>query len=134
MLEGELISQCLVECRLNQVFLLPEFSSISFFILKNSPVLNDYKHTHNMMQPLLCLKIWRVGLHNVLYWICPKHKTSYSGQNFCSCTLMPSCKQDACFVIFSFCTGFLFTLSIRLVLWSNYNVVDPSSVFSFHSH
>ena len=29
----------------------------------------------------------------------------------------------------SFCRGFLlFTLSIRLVLWSNYNVAEPSSV------
>uniref|UniRef100_A0A8K9V6H5 Si:dkey-16p21.7 n=1 Tax=Oncorhynchus mykiss TaxID=8022 RepID=A0A8K9V6H5_ONCMY len=40
-----------------------------FLILKNSPVLNDYKHTHNMMQPPLCLKIWRVVLSNVFYWI-----------------------------------------------------------------
>jgi hypothetical protein len=37
--------------------------------------------------------------------------------------------------IFIFCTGFLlFTLSFRLVLWCIYNVVDPSSVFSYHSH
>ena len=39
-----------------------------------------------------------------------------------------------------FCNVFLlyripsFHLSIRLVLWSNYNVVDPSSVSSYHSH
>ncbi|KAK6294849.1 hypothetical protein J4Q44_G00340750 [Coregonus suidteri] len=49
---------------------------------------------------------------------------------FCSFTLVPSCKQDACFGVLVFCTGFLlFTLSFRLVLWSNYNVVDPASVF-----
>ena len=50
------------------------------FYPENSRVLNDYKHTHNMMQPPLCLKICRVVLCNVLYWICPKHKTLYSGQ------------------------------------------------------
>jgi hypothetical protein len=44
-----------------------------FFVLKNSPVLNNYNHAHNMMQPRLCLKIWRVILSNVFYWICPKH-------------------------------------------------------------
>ena len=44
---------------------------------------------------------------------------------------MPNCKQDACFGIFLFCTGFfLFTLSFRLVLWRNCNVDDPSSVVS----
>lgn len=33
-------------------------------------------------------------------------------------------QQDACFGIFLFCTGFLlFTLSIRLVLWSNCNIL-----------
>ena len=54
---------------------------------------------------------------------------------FCSITLELCCKQDECFGIFLFYTRLLlFTLSIRLVLWSNYNVVDPSSVFSFHSH
>ena len=111
-----------------------------FFILKISPVLNNNKHTHNMMQPPLRLKIWRYVL--VLYCICPKHNTLYSGQKancfatfFCSITLVSCCKQDAWFRIFVFCTGFLlFTLSIRLVLWSNYNVVDPSSVFLYHHH
>ena len=44
-------------------------------------------------------------------------------------TLVPYCKQDACFGIFAFNTGcFIFTLSFRLVLLSNCNVVDPSSV------
>ena len=51
-----------------------------FFILKNSTVLNNYKHTHNMMQPPLCFKIWRVVFSNVFCWICPKHKTLYLDQ------------------------------------------------------
>ena len=43
---------------------------------------------------------------------------------FCSITLVPCCKWNECFGIFVFCIGFsLFTLSIRLVLWSNNNVV-----------
>ena len=54
---------------------------------------------------------------------------------FCSITLVPCCKQDAFFGIFVLCTGFLiFTLSFRLVLWRNYNVVDPYSVLSYHSY
>ena len=54
---------------------------------------------------------------------------------FCSTTLVPCCKQGAYFGIFVFWKGFLlFTLSFSSVLWSNYNVVDPSSVFSYHSH
>jgi hypothetical protein len=113
-----------------------------FFILKILPVLNNYKNTHNLMQPPLCLKIWRVVISNVLYWICPKHNTVYSGRKensyatfFSSITLVPCCKQDACFGIFLLCTStLLFTLSFRLVLWSNYNVVDPSSVSPYHSH
>ena len=32
-----------------------------------------------MLQPPLCLKIWRVVLSDVLYWICPKHNALYSG-------------------------------------------------------
>ena len=49
---------------------------------------------------------------------------------FCSFTLVSCCKQDACFGKCVFCAGFLlFTLSFRFVLWSNYNVVDPSSSF-----
>ena len=102
-----------------------------FFILKNSPVLNDDKHTHNMMQPYLCLKIWRVVLCYVLYWIFPKPNTLYSGQKgnffatfFCNISLVPCCKQDAC-------TGFLLFTPL---LWSNYRDVDPSSVFSYYSH
>ena len=55
-----------------------------------------------MMQPPRCLKIWRVVLRNVLYWICPEHITLHSGQKvhdfgtffFSSITL------DACFGIF----------------------------------
>ena len=67
-----------------------------------------------------------------------QNNTLYSGQKvncfarfFCSISLVPCRKQDACFGIFVlFCTPFLlFSLSFRLVLWSNYNVVDPSSVF-----
>jgi hypothetical protein len=46
------------------------------------PVLNDCKPTHNVMQPPLCLKIWKVVLSNVLYWICPKHNILYSGQKW----------------------------------------------------
>ena len=110
-----------------------------FFIWKNFTVVKDYKH--NMMQPPLCLKIWRVILSDAYCWICPKHNTLYSGQKvycfatyFCSITLVPRCKQDARFGIFLFCAGFfIFTLSIKLVLWCNYDVVDPSSVFSYHS-
>ena len=122
-------------------FLLCLASFSFFFILKNSPVLNRYKHTHNMMQPPLCLKIWRVVLRNVLYWFSPKHKTFRIQDKkllchiFCIITLVPCWKPDACFGIFLFCVGFfLFTLSIRLVLWHNYNVVDPSSIFLYHSH
>ena len=95
-----------------------------FFILKNSPGLNDYKYMHNMMQPPLCLKIWRVV-------ICIQDKIELLSQMLCSITWVPCCKQDACFWIFLFCTGFFFCLSIRLVLCSNYNV-DPFSVFSIH--
>jgi hypothetical protein len=46
-------------------------------------LLNNYKHTHNMMQPPLHLKIWRVICSNVLHWICPNHFS------FCSITLVP---------------------------------------------
>ena len=54
------------------------------------------------------------------------------------CSFFPqyyfSCKQDTCFGMFLFCTGILlFTLSIRLVWWINYNVVDPCSGFCYHS-
>ena len=111
-------------------------------ILKNSPVLNDYKHTHDMMQPPLYLKIWKVVLSNVLYWIFPKHNTLYSGQKVnCLATfygiiiLVSCCKQDACFRICLFCTDFLiFPKSIRLVLWSKYTAGEPCSVCSCHSH
>ena len=45
---------------------------------------------------------------------------------FAAFTLLPCCKEDACFLFF-FCTGFLlFVLSIKLVLWSKYSVVDPT--------
>ena len=44
--------------------------------------------------------------------------------HFCSFTLVPYSKQDECFGIFVFCTGFLlFTLSCRLVLRSNYRIM-----------
>ena len=38
--------------------------------------------------------------------------------------------QTKCMFWNIFCTGFLFTLPIWLVLWSNYNVVDPFSLLS----
>ena len=45
----------------------------------------------------------------VLYWICLRHNTLYSGQKvncyatfFCSITLVPWCKQDACFGVLFF--------------------------------
>ena len=117
--------------------LFPVFSSILFlFILKNSLVLANDKHTHNMMLPSPCLKIWRVVLSDVLCWTCTKHNALYSRHKVnyfphCSITLVPYCKQDSCFRIFVFCTDFLlFILSFGLVLWSNYNVVDSSSVFT----
>ena len=66
-----------------------------FFILKNSPVLNDYKHTHNIVQPPLCLKICRLVLSILLDWICPKYKTLHSGQKmycFANCfTVLLEC-------------------------------------------
>ena len=117
--------------------ILPVLISIPFiFILKNSTVLKVYKHTHNMMQPSLCFKIWRVVLRNVLYWICPKRNTLYSGQNVFKKKLCSKWfDANRCMQYFWVCSGFLlFNLSIRLVLQSNYNVVDPSSVFSNHSH
>ena len=125
-LKGEFVSQCL------SGRILPVLSAIPFICIlkKNSLGPGDDKHTHNMMQPPPCLTIWKVVLSDLLCWICPKHNSLYSGHKaFCSFTLVPYCKQDACFGIFVFCTGFLlFTLPFRLVLWSNYNVVDPSSV------
>ena len=128
-----------MENRLNQVSsrILPVLSFIPriFFILKNSSVLHDYKHTHNMMQPLLYLKIQRV----VLCCICPKHTfvfrnkvidLSHFLQYYFNALLQTGC----CFGVFLFCTGSLVsTLYIRLVLWSNNSIVDPSSVFSYHS-
>ena len=45
-----------------------------FCILKKTPVLIEYKHIYNMMQPI-CLKIWIVVLSNVLYWICLNYNT-----------------------------------------------------------
>jgi hypothetical protein len=48
-----------------------------------------------------------VVLSDVLCWICPKHTSLYSGHKvnffaiFCSFTLVPYYKQDACF-------GFIF--------------------------
>ena len=67
--------------------------------------------------------------------LCILDKKLIALPHFCRISLVPRCKKNACFEIFVFCTGFLlFTLSIRLVLWSNYNIVDPSSVFSNHSH
>ena len=57
---------------------LPVLSSIPFlFILKNSLVLVDDNHTHNMMQSPPCSKIG-VVLSDVLCWIFPKHNTLYS--------------------------------------------------------
>jgi hypothetical protein len=100
-----------------------------FVILKNSPVFNDYNHTHNMMQPPIRLKIWRVvwDLPQTLHFIF-RIKSELLCQFICSNTLVTFCKQVL------FCTGFLiFTLSIRLVLWSYYNVVVPSTVFSYHN-
>ena len=67
-----------------------------FFILKNSLILVDDKHTHNTMQPPLSLKIWRVVLSDVLRWICPKRIALYSwyivnffARFFCSFILVP---------------------------------------------
>ena len=132
-------------------------SSIAFlFYPKNFPVLNDYKYTHNMMQPPLCLKIWRVVLSNVLYWICLKHNTLYLGQNiYCFGTFFSVLLQclvsnrkhvSECFYsvqasfysirhLYYYCgVTTMMLIHPQLVLWSNYNVVDPSSVFSCHSH
>jgi hypothetical protein len=67
----ELISQCLLEIRLNQDFFYDfacAYSYILFlFILNNSLVLANDKHIHNMMQPPPCLKIRKVVLSDVLY-------------------------------------------------------------------
>jgi hypothetical protein len=47
--------------------------------LAPTQVLNDYKHTHTMMQPPLYA--WKYGdWYSVMYCICPKHNTLYSGQ------------------------------------------------------
>jgi hypothetical protein len=107
-----------------------------YFILKNSTVLHDYKHTHNIMQPPLCLKIWRVVLSNVLYWICPKHNNLYSEPKmYCFATFFavllqcPVANRMHILEYVYYLQGSLFfTLSFRLLSWSNYNVVDPSSV------
>jgi hypothetical protein len=101
------------------------------FILKNSLVLADDNHIHNMMTPPR-FKIWRVVLGDVLVLPQTEHlvfRTKLIYINiyiyiFCHFTLLPFCKQDACFGIF-FSVVFPFTLSIRLVLCSNDNVVDP---------
>ena len=54
LLKGEFLSQCLLESRLNQVFLLPVISSILFlFILKNSPLFADVKRTLTLLQSAL---------------------------------------------------------------------------------
>ena len=101
-----------------------------FFVLKNSPFLNYYKHTDNMMQPA-------VVLSNVLYCICLKHNTKVHCFALFLAVLLLCLVANRMQVLeyFLFCTGFLlFTLSTKLVLWSNYNVVDPSSVFSYHRY
>jgi hypothetical protein len=50
-----------------------------YFPPKNSLVLANDKHTHNMMQPPLCLNI--VVLSDMLCLICPKQNALYSGQS-----------------------------------------------------
>ena len=59
---------------------IPLFHFVLSFKKKKKLVLADDKHTHNMMQPQPCLKIWRVILSDVLCWIFPKRKTLYLGQ------------------------------------------------------
>ena len=81
------------------------------------------------MQPPPCLKIWRVVPSIVLY---SGHEVNFFAtylQFYFSALLQTGCL----FWIFVFCTGFLiFALSFRSVLWSNYNVVDPSPAFSYN--
>jgi hypothetical protein len=61
LLKSEYVTQCLLDSRLNQVFLKDfacAYSCILFsFMLRNYLVFADSKHTHNMMQPPPCLKI-----------------------------------------------------------------------------
>ena len=83
-LKGEFVSQCLLESRLNQVFLLRFCLCLAVLFLfinkKTSLVRADEKHSHKMKQPPPCLKICSVYLNDVLCWIFPKHNTLYSGQ------------------------------------------------------
>jgi hypothetical protein len=87
-----------------------------FFVMKNSSVLKYYKHIHNMMQPPLCLKKWRVVLSNVFYWICPKHNTLYSGQ------------KVNCFATF---LQYYFSTFLQTCMFWNFCI--PYKLPSFHS-